>query len=71
MPLTSIPRVAMRWTPGGEGETQGDVQEISRARDESSRVELGPGDEACNGQATMAFFGVGLMCDPARRGLSK
>ena len=46
------------------GETQGDVEEISRAGDEGSRVELGPGDEACNGQATLAFFGVGLMCDP-------
>ena len=47
------------------------MEEISRAGDEGSRVELGPGDEACNGQATLAFFGVGLMCDPARRGLSK
>ena len=74
MPLTSIPRVAMRWTPGGKrakGGTKGDVEEISRAGDEGSRVELGPGDEACNGQATLAFCGVGLMCDPARRGLSK
>ena len=33
-------------------------------RDEGSRVELGPGDKADNGQATLAFFGVGLMCDP-------
>ena len=47
------------------------MEEISRAGDEGSRVELGPGDEACNGQATLAFFGAGLMCDPARRGLSK
>ena len=59
------------WWQESEGETQGDVEEISRAGDEGSRVELGPGDEACNGQATLAFFGVGLMCDPARRGLSK
>ena len=51
------------------GETQGDVEEISRAGDEGSMVELGPGDEACNGQATLAFFG--LMCDPTRRRLSK
>ena len=50
-----------------EGETEGDVEEISRAGDEGSRVELGPGDEACNRQATLAFFGVGLMCDPTRR----
>ena len=40
------------------GETQGDVEEISRAGDEGFRVELGPGDEACNGQATLAIFGV-------------
>ena len=60
------------WWQESEGETQGDVEEISRAGDEGGyRVELGPGDEACNGQATLAFFGVGLMCDPARRGLSK
>ena len=53
------------------GGTQGDMKEISRVGDEGSRVELGPCDEACNGQATLAFFGVGLMCDPTRRGLSK
>ena len=75
MPLTSIRRVAMRWTPGGkrarERPNEGDVEEISRVGDEGSRVMLGPGDEACNGQATLAFFCVGLMCDPTRRGLSK
>ena len=59
------------WWQESDGETQGDVKEISRAEDEGSRVELGPGDKACNGQATLAFFGVGLMCDPTRRGLSK
>ena len=51
------------WWQESERETQGDVEEISRAGDEGSRVELGPGDEACNGQATLAFFGVGLMCE--------
>ena len=47
-----------------EEETQGDVEVISRTGDEGSRVELGPCDEVCNGQATLAFFGVGLMCNP-------
>ena len=80
MPLTSISRVVMRWTPGGK-RVRGRPKERSveremkapgwRAGDEGSRVELGPGDEACNGQATLAFFGVCLKCDPARRGLSK
>ena len=50
---------------------QGDMEEISRAGDEGPWVELGPGDEACNGQATLVFFFVDLMCDPTRRGLSK
>ena len=59
------------WWQESEGKTQGDVEEIIRAGDEGSRVELGPGDETCNGQATLAFFCVGLMCDPTRRGLSK
>ena len=47
------------------------MEEISRAGDEGSWVELGPGDKACNGQATLAFFGVGLTCDLTRRGISK
>ena len=41
------------------------------ARDEGSRVELGPGRKASSGQTTMAFLGVGLMCEHARRGLGK
>ena len=49
------------WWQESEGETQGDVEEISRAGDEGSRVELGPGDEACNGQATLAFL-VSALC---------
>ena len=58
------------WWQESEEETQGDVEEISRAGDEGSRVELGPSDEACNGQATLAFIGVVHMCDHTRRGLS-
>ena len=38
------------WWLESEGETQGDVEEISRAGDEGSRVELGPGDEATDRQ---------------------
>ena len=38
-------------------------------REMQGGVELGPGDDACSGQATLAFFGVvGLMCDPTPRG---
>ena len=37
------------------------MEEISRAGDEGSRVKLGPGVEASNGQATLALFGVGLV----------
>ena len=58
---------------GGEV-TMGALTEIFEGIWETEET---PGDwkmgliEACNGQATLAFFGVGLMCDPARRGLSK
>ena len=39
--------------------------------DEGPRVELGPDRKAGSGQNTMAFLGVGLTCEHARRGLSK
>ena len=48
-----------------------DVEKVRGARDEGSRVELGPGRKAGSGQTTMALLGVGLMCEHARRGLSK
>ena len=54
-----------------EGTTKRDVEKVRGARDEGSRVELGPGRKAGSGQTTMAFLGVGLMCEHARRGLSK
>ena len=53
-----------------EGTTKRDVEKVRGARDEGSRVELGPGRKAGSGQTTMAFLGVGLMCEHARRGLS-
>ena len=74
MPPTSIPRIAMRWTPAGNRRrgrpNKRDVEKVRGARDEGSRVELGPGRKAGSGQTTMAFLGVGLMCEHARRGLS-
>ena len=54
-----------------EGTTKRDVEKVCGARDEGSRVELVPGRKAGSGQTTMAFLGVGLMCEHARRGLSK
>ena len=54
-----------------EGTTKRDVEKVRGARDEGSRVELGPGRKAGSGQTTMAFLGVGLMCEHARKGLSK
>ena len=54
-----------------ERTTKRDVEKVRGARDEGSRVELGPGRKAGSGQTTMAFLGVGLMCEHARRGLSK
>ena len=39
------------------------MRSVEQALDEGSLVELGAGDEACNGQTTLAFFGVGFMCD--------
>ena len=54
-----------------EGTTKRDAEKVRGARDEGSRVELGPGCKAGSGQTTMAFLGVGLMCEHARRGLSK
>ena len=52
-----------------ERTTKRDVEKVRGARDEGSRVELGPGRKAGSGQT--AFLGVGLMCEHARRGLSK
>ena len=54
-----------------EGTTKRDVENVRGARDEGSRVELGPDRKAGSGQTTMAFLGVGLMCEHARRGLTK
>ena len=54
-----------------EGTTKRDVEKVRGARDEGSRVELGPGRKAGSGQTTMAFLGVGLKCEHARRELSK
>ena len=73
MPPTSIPRVAMRWPPPetGGGDDQRDVEKVRGARDAGSRVELGPGRKAGSVQNKMAFLCVGLMCEHARRGLSK
>ena len=43
MPPTPIPSVAMRWTPPEIGvTTKRDVEKVRGARDEDSRVELGP-----------------------------
>ena len=74
MPLTSIPRVAMLWTRGGK-RARGRPKETWRRSVEREMKALGcswgPGDEACNGQATLAFFGVGLVCDPTRRELTE
>ena len=68
MPPTSIPRIAIHWTPRRkqeEGTTKRDVEKVRGARDKGSRVELGPGRKAGSGQNTMAFLGVGLMCEHA------
>ena len=53
------------------GTTKRDVEKVHGERDEGSRVELGPGRKAGSGQNTVAFLGVDLMCEHARRGLSK
>ena len=75
MPPTSIPRVALRWTPGGDrrrGQSkERDVEKVHGVRYEGSRVELGPGRKAGSGQNTTAFLGVGLMSEHAKIGLSK
>ena len=74
MPPASIPRVAMRWTllkTGGEDDQKRRGEGQWRERDEGSRVELGQGHEAGSRLITMAFLGVGLMCEHARIGLSK
>ena len=55
------------------GTTKRDAEKVRGTRDEGSRVALGPGREAGSEQNTMAspFLGVGLMCEHARKGLSK
>ena len=69
MPPTSIQRVAMRWTPAGNWR-RGRPKETRRMSVERD-MELEPGRKAGSGQNKMAFLGVGLMCEQARRGLSK
>ena len=54
-----------------EGTTKRDVEKVRGARDEGFRVKLGPGRKAGSRQTMMAFLGVGLMCEHARRGLRK
>ena len=54
-----------------EGTTKREAEKVCGARNEGSQVELGPGRKAGSGQNTMAFLGVGLMCEHVRRGLSK
>ena len=63
----------MRWTPAGNRRRgrQKSVEKVRRARDEGSRVELGPGRQAGGGQKTMALLSVGRMCEHARRGLRR
>ena len=46
------------------------MDEIRGVRNKGSRVELGP-DRKVGSRQTMVFLGVGLMCEHARRGLSK
>ena len=69
MPHTSIPRVAIRWTPAGNrrrGRPKQTWKKFCGARDEGSWVELGPGRKAGSRQNTMAFLSVGLMCEHTR-----
>ena len=54
-----------------EGTTKRDTEKVRGARDEGSRVALGPVRKTGSGQTTMAFLGVSLMCEHARRGLNK
>ena len=58
------------WWQGSQGETKRDVEKISGAGDENTRMELEPSDEVGSGQKTLVFFGCGLMCDTTQRGLS-
>ena len=43
-----------------EGTTNRDVEKVRGARDEGSRVKLGPGRNAGSGQITMAFLSVSM-----------
>ena len=52
-----------------DGTTKRDVEKVRGARDEGSRVELGPGRKAGSGHTTMAFLGVGLRGTCLRRPL--
>ena len=47
------------------------MEEMRGARNEGSSEELGPDRKAGSRQTTMAFLGVGLVCEHARRGLTK
>ena len=53
-----------------EGTTKRDAEKIRGARNEGSRVELGPDRKSGSRQTTMAFICVGIMCEHAQRGLS-
>ena len=57
MPLTFIPKVALdTWWQESAGETRGDVETISGAGDENTRMELGPNHEVDSGKKTLTFF---------------
>ena len=59
------------WWQGSTGETEGDVEKVSGAGDEDTRMELGASHEVGSGQKTLASFSCSLMCDLTQRGLSK
>ena len=64
MQLTSIPRAAMRWTPGGK-RARGRSKQTWRISVEREIKTLGwsswPSGEVGSGQKTLALFGCGLV----------
>ena len=61
MPPTTLPRVALRWTPQKERQTKGDLEENSKERDEGTGMDLGIPGKMCDRQTMVESSGGGLI----------
>ena len=55
----------------GERKTKGNMETLGREGNEGSRMDVGTSSTLVQRQTALGVSGNGLMCDVARRGLSK